>query len=44
MMKSNRVSPPQRIRCEAYVECLFFFITYLCVRALRARRQSVTAL
>ncbi len=42
-MKSSRVTPPQRIRWLAYVECLFFFSTYFTVRAFLARRHSVTA-
>ena len=33
-MNSSSVRPPQRIRCEASVECLFFFTTYFTVRAL----------
>ena len=40
-MNSSSVTPPQRIRWEAYVECLFFFTTYLIVRAFFARRHSV---
>ena len=43
MMNSSRVTPPQRIRWLAYVECLFFLTTYLIVRAFFARRHSVTA-
>ena len=42
-MNSSRVTPPQRIRWLAYVECLFFFTSYLIVRAFLARRHKVTA-
>ena len=42
-MNRNSVRPPQRIRCEAQVEWLFFFTTYLTGRARLARRHRVTA-
>ena len=42
-MNSSSVTPPQRIRCEALVEWLFFFITYLIGRAFLARRHSAKA-
>ncbi len=42
-MNSSSAMPPQRIQCEANVECLFFFTTYLTVRAWPARRHRATA-
>src|SRR6478735_183755 len=40
---SRIVMPPQRIQREENDDARFFFITYLVVRALCARRHSVTA-
>ena len=42
-MKSSSATPPKRIIRLAGIAPVCFFMTYLTVRALRARRHSVTA-